>query len=536
MFNFQHIEYLLGLILLVPLLWFYFYAINKKKKIAAKIGNPELVKKLTKTYSSKKFLYKFVLLFSAFFLIVIALANPRLIGGKKQITRNGIDVIFALDVSNSMLAADLSPNRLDKAKQVMLSLINKLGDSRIGIIIFAGKSYLQMPLTGDHAAASMYITSVNTNSVPSQGTDITSALQMSALSFNADEKKYKAVILLSDGEEQDPGAVKQAELMSASGIIINTVGFGSQQGAPIPDAASGKFKLDEKGNVVISKYNRNTMAQIAKAGNGSFQDYVSTETVVKSLFIDLKKMDEREVKDESLIDYNSYFQIFLVIAFILIILEMMISENKRISKKKFKSTAIASILLLFSQFSFAQSNNEIIQSGNKLYKSGEYEKASEEFLKASENNPDFIPEYNRATALFRLKKSEEAIASLNKAREKAKLNSDLSDIYYNQGVIYQINENLPECIEAYKKSLIMNPNNEDARQNLQKALRKQKEKDQQNKKQEKKDKPENKKSSSKLTREDAENKLKALQQQEKNIRDKMKKVDSEQGASPVKDW
>ncbi len=535
MFNFQHIEYLLGLILLLPIIWFYFYALNKKKKTAAKIGNPELVKRLTKTYSSKRFLYKFLFLFTAIFFLVIALANPRTIGGKKQITRTGIDVIFALDVSNSMLAADINPNRLEKAKQVMLSLTNKLEDSRIGIIIFAGKAYLQMPLTGDHSAASMFIASVNTNSVPSQGTDIVSALKMSNLAFTSDEKNYKAVVLLSDGEEQDPGAVKEAELMAASGIVINTVGFGSEQGAPIPDLSTGQFKLDENGKVVISKYNRNTMAQIAKAGNGFFQDYVSTDAVVKSLFTELKNMDEREVKDESLIDYKSYFQIFLLIALFFIILELIVSENKRIRKKIIKP-AIASLILFSTLNTFAQSNNEIIQSGNKFYKSGEFEKASEEFLKASENNADFIPEYNRAISLFRLKKSDEAIASLNKAREKAKLNADLSDIYYNQGVIYQMNENLPECISAYKNSLKLNPANEDARQNLQKALRKQKEKDQEKQKKEKKNKPENKKPTSKLTKEDAENKLKALQQQEKNIREKMKKSDGDQGPSPVKDW
>ena len=535
MFQFQHIEFLFALILLLPLFWFYYYAINKKKKTALKIGNAAILKRLTKSYSSKKFFYKFLLLFSAFFFLVIALANPRTVGGTKQITRNGIDVIFALDVSNSMLATDVSPNRIDKAKQVMLSLINRLENSRIGIIIFAGKAYLQMPLTGDHSAASMFINSVNTNSVPTQGTDITSALKMSTLSFNSDEKKFKAVVLLSDGEEQDPGAVKQAELMAASGIVIHTVGFGSLKGAPVPDLVSGQYKLDENGNVVISKYNRNTMGQIAKSGNGTALDYVSTESVVKTLFTQLKNMDEREVKDQSLIDYNSYFQLFLMISFGLIILELILSENKRISRQA-KKVAVTAMLLIFSQLSFAQSNNEQILAGNKYYKSGDFQKAADEFLKASENNKDFIADYNLGNTLFKLKKSDEAIAALNRAKEKAKLKNDLSDIYYNQGVIYQVNEKIEECIVAYKKALIQNPANEDARQNLQKALKKKKEKDDQKNKNDKKNNPQNKKPSSKLSKDDAENKLKALEQQEKNIREKMKKNEGQQGASPVKDW
>lgn len=531
MLNFQFIEYFFALLLLIPVIWAFWYSKKKKQKITKLFGNDIFYKKLSPLYSSKKYSVKFFLLAAALFFLIIALSNPRIAGGKKEVLRNGIDIIFALDVSNSMLAADVNPSRLERAKQVIYSLINKLGNDRIGIIIFAGKAYMQMPLSSDHSVVPMFLNSATPQSVPTQGTDISSALKMCNVSFSDDEKSYKSVIILSDGEEQDENAVKQAGLMSESGIVINTVGFGSLQGATIPEPEGG-IKTDENGDPVISKYNRATMLQIAKAGNGIFMDYTTNNNVVESLYSELTNLDKKEIKDETLIDYTSIFQIFILLSFLLVVIEIITGEKKR----KFKKAVSLATLFFVCNSTIAQSSNELLVSGNNEYKTGNYQKAADYYLKASVNNDDYIPDFNLSTALFRLNKTDEALKALNSALKKAKTNADLSDIHYNIGVIYQNNNKLAECIVAYKNALILNPDNEDARQNLQKALRKQKQNDYENKKKEKNEANQNKSRSSKITKEDAENKLQALQQQEKNIRGKINKKSGTEGSKPVKDW
>src|ERR1700754_864958 len=233
--SFQYKEYLVVLAAIPVLLLLYFFVLYWKKRIAKKIGDANLVKEIIKNHSPQKFALKFVLILAAFALGAFALANPRSPKGVEKVNRNGIDVMIALDVSKSMLAQDVKPNRLERAKQALGKLIDKLSNDRVGIVVFAGRAYLQMPLTGDHGAAKMYLGSASTDVVPTQGTVISDALKMCYASFNAKEKKYKAVILISDGEDHDEGALKTAGEMAENGIIINTVGIGSPQGSTIID-------------------------------------------------------------------------------------------------------------------------------------------------------------------------------------------------------------------------------------------------------------------------------------------------------------
>jgi Ca-activated chloride channel family protein len=203
--------------------------------------------------------------------------------------------MIALDVSKSMLAQDVKPNRLERAKQALGKLIDKLSNDRVGIVVFAGRAYLQMPLTGDHGAAKMYLGSASTDIVPTQGTVISDALKMCYASFNTKEKKYKAVILISDGEDHDEGAFKIAQQMTEDGIVINTVGIGSPQGSTIIDELTNQEKKDVNGNTVITKLNEDELKSIAEKGNGSYQLFTNADELVSKLDAQLASMDQRTV-------------------------------------------------------------------------------------------------------------------------------------------------------------------------------------------------------------------------------------------------
>lgn len=545
--QFQYI-FLLAVLALIPAMAvMYWYARKKKKNSIKKIGDPELVSQLMGQYNSRSFFRKFLMVSIAMALLIIALANLRLPSGAEKVNRTGLDVMIAMDVSKSMLAQDIKPTRLDRAKQVLSRLIDRLGNNRVGIVIFAGKAYLQMPLTGDLAAAKMYLSSATTESVPTQGTVIGDALKMCYASFNPKEKKYKTVILISDGEDHDEEAVKIAQQMAAEGVVINTIGIGSASGAPIMDAATGQMKTDVEGNMVISRLNEESLREIAKKGNGNYQLFSNTEEVVGTLTGQLATMDQRSVTEDSLINYKSLSQIFLALALAFLLIELFISEMK---KKKAGGLKVAATVIMAISGSavFAQGEKAMIKEGNDAYKKADYPAATQSYGKVVEKNPaNATAQYNLGNALYKSEKTEEAIAAYDKSATQLSKPVEKSNAYYNKGVVLQNNKQLPECIDAYKNALKLDPNNEDARQNLQKALQQQKKEDEKKDKEKKnsdndqKQKNEDqqqqpKPQQSRLTKKDAEEKLKALMQKEKNLQDKLRKVNVSAPDKPEKDW
>lgn len=545
MLQFQYILLLAVLVLVPVIAGMYFYARAKKKKAIKNMGDPGLVNRLLHQYNSKSFLQKFLLVSVAMAALVVGLANLRKPSGAENVSRAGIDVMIALDVSKSMLARDVSPTRLERAKQMLSRLIDKSGNNRIGIVIFAGKAYLQMPLTGDLSAAKMYLGSADTESVPTQGTVIGDALKMCNASFNSKEKKYKAVILISDGEDHDEAADEVAKQMSSDGVAIFTVGIGSTAGSPIIDESTGEMKKDAQGNTVISKLNEAALQSIAKNGNGGYMLYNNTESVASTIASQLANLDKKAVRDDSLTNYQSFYQWFLALALVLLLIELFISEMKSTKIKKLKP-AVTALLLLFVFSAGAQSDKEIIKEGNVAYNKKDYPAAATEYNKVVQKNPDNVTaQYNLGNALYKSEKKEEAIGAYDKSISKLTTPVEKSNAYYNKGVVLQNENKLPECIDAYKNALKLDPANEDARQNLQKALKKQKEQEQQqkDKKEDQKDqdkpKPqqqEPKPKPSRITKKDAEEKLKALMQKEKNLQDKLHKVNSNAPNKPEKDW
>jgi Ca-activated chloride channel family protein len=555
---FQHIEYLFGLLGVPVMLVLFIMYIKWKKARIKKIGDPKLVEQLIKDHSPEKFALKFSLIVVAFALAVIALANPRKPIGSSNVRRNGIDVMIALDVSKSMLAQDIKPNRLERAKQLISRLIDKMPDDRIGIVVFAGRAYLQMPLTSDHAAAKMYLSTASTDVVPTQGTVIGDALKMCYAGFNTKEKKYKSIVLISDGEDHDESADKLAQSLADEGVMINTIGIGSPDGATIQDPVTNETKKDAEGKTVITKLNETGLKSLALKTGGIYQLFTNTDEVASSIEAQLRTMGQHSITETALMNYQNYFPWLLGAALILLIVELFISEKRKINtspsikekKNKLQSAVIASLFICCSvmpSVMFAQENKELIKKGNEAYNKNQYQTAAENYKKAVDKNPfDTTAQYNLGNALYKNNKTDDALQAYDAAIAGSKNAAEKAGAWYNKGVVLQNNKKLPECIEAYKNALKLNPADEDARLNLQKALlqqkeQQQKEKQEQQKKQDKKqpdqkkeDKP--KPQPSKMTKKEAEEKLKALMQQEKNLQDKLRKVDSNSPNKPEKDW
>lgn len=528
-------QWLLILLSLVPLLLLvYFFAWRKWKQKKAMIGDARLVDLLTSNRSPAKSVLKVFSLLTAAALLVLALANLQKPSEKSEVSRKGVDIMIALDVSRSMLAQDIQPDRLTRAKQFLQKLVDRLPDDRIGIVLFAGRAYLQMPLSTDHSAASMYIQQASPESVPTQGTVISEALQQSFNAFMSKERKYRSVVIISDGEDHDPKALQLAQEMSARGIMINTVGIGSPNGSQIIDPLTGNPKTDVQGNIVVSKLNEAELRQLAATTNGVYTRLENTQASVDAIVKQLGTIEKTAVSDTEFRDYKSYFQYFLIPALLLLLLEFFLGERKR-------KVAMVVMLLWAGNLSAQQENRQILK-GNEYYREGKYDRAIEEYRKVLERNPDnSLVTYNLANAFYRQQKFAEAEELYARNERLTKDAAMLNKIYYNKGLVHTRKKELEKSIAAYKQALIHDPNDADARHNLQKALR---ELNKQNQQDSKKDPKENKvkkeskpnQQKSKLNRKQVEQLLKALQQQEQEVQKKYQQSKSRASSQPEKDW
>lgn len=301
-----------------------------KRRARKRIGDAQLVKGLTRGYSRSKFLLKFVIICLAFAAGIVAVMNLRKPGGPDGITRKGIDVVIALDVSRSMLATDLAPNRLERARQFISRLLTKIPDDRIGLVVFAGKAYLQMPLTGDHNAAQLFVSGVSPEAIPLQGTVISDALKMSNTAFGASESSYKAVVLITDGEDHDEAALSTAGELTSYGMMINTVGIGSPEGAYVPDPDTGEPKRDEMGNPVLSKLNETELKEIAGLTNGVYVKLENSEEAADIITTQLSQIETKVTGDVSRMNFTSYYWWFAGAMLLLLLIESFIPETKKI--------------------------------------------------------------------------------------------------------------------------------------------------------------------------------------------------------------
>jgi Ca-activated chloride channel family protein len=328
-FQFQYNELLwlftaIGIFVLLFLL-----LIRWKRRTVKRIGDEKLVRQLIKTFSSGLFTSKFILFSLAFGLGVIAVSNLRKPGSADNISRKGIDVVVTLDVSRSMLATDLSPNRLERAKQMILKLMDQMPDDRIALVLFAGKAYMQMPLTVDHGAAAIFVSSASPDAITAQGTVFSEALKMSEKAFDPKERRFKSVVLISDGEDHDEDALKTADDLAQRGVMVCTVGIGSAEGSQIPDSATNDYKRDAMGNIVISKLNEDELSQIAQKTNGVYVHFESSEQTINELMKQLSQVEKKTFTDVSLLNYESYYTWFAGLMFLLLVFEFILPERRQ---------------------------------------------------------------------------------------------------------------------------------------------------------------------------------------------------------------
>jgi len=338
MFRLEH-QNILYALFGVPIFLFLFYWMhNKRVKTMKKIGDLELVKKLVPTRELWRVRLKSVIFILAYIFLIVALANPQLGSRMQDVKAKGAELIIALDVSNSMLAEDISPNRLEKAKREIHQLINQLKSDRLGLIIFAGRAYTQLPLTTDYAAAKMFLKSVKPGIVPTQGTAIGEAISLATSSFSEDQSKNKAIIIITDGENHEDDAIKLAEEASNKGIIVHTIGMGNQKGVPIPIyGPTGKkdFRKDREGNVVVTKLNEQMLQEVASNGDGVYVRAGNSGTGLKLLYDKINGMEKGEFESRQFADYDDYFQPFLLTALLLLFIDLFLLPVKREQRLKF---------------------------------------------------------------------------------------------------------------------------------------------------------------------------------------------------------
>ena len=320
----------LWLLALVPvfLLFYLLYRLWRRRAVK-RMGDPKLVASMMKGYSPLKATFRFVMLALAFALGCIAVANPRIPEGGDAAVRKGFDLVFVLDISNSMLATDVEPTRLMRARSFMMQVLKGMPDNRVGLVIFAGQAYVQLPLTTDYSAVQLFINSVSPGMITVQGTAVGQALEKAELAFATSVDRYKAVVLITDGETHDESAVEEAKRLSTKGIIINTVGLGSPEGTTILDPETGTPKQDLDGTPVISRLNEALLKEIAASANGDYIHLQQTPAAVAAITQSFAAADRKAILDTSLLNYQSLYLWCLAPMLLLLLAEMFFPERKK---------------------------------------------------------------------------------------------------------------------------------------------------------------------------------------------------------------
>jgi Ca-activated chloride channel homolog len=332
MFRYENIEFL-NLLFIIPILIIVFVMVMRwRTKSISKFGKSRLVKKLMPMSSILKIRLKFILYLIAILSLIISIANPQIGSKMEEVKREGVDLMIAIDLSNSMLAEDLQPNRLQRAKQSISRLIDRLEGDRIGLIVFAGDAFIQLPITTDYSAAKLFLSTINTDIVPTQGTAIGKAIALGLKSFDMENAQSKSIIIITDGENHEDDAIEKAKEAKELDIIVHTIGMGSVEGGPIPikskNGRTKEYQKDKQGNPVITKLNEDMLKDISKSGGGSYIRANSTESGLNALFKEINKMEKNEIGSKVFTDYKDRFQWFLGFSILLLIIDIFVLERK----------------------------------------------------------------------------------------------------------------------------------------------------------------------------------------------------------------
>lgn len=338
MFRFGNIEYLLGLLIIPLLVLFFVWSRIARKRALKRFGQQEILKDLMPFSSKNRPVVKFGILMLSLAFVILGLARPQFGSKLKTEKREGVELMIALDVSNSMMAEDIQPNRLERAKRAISRLVDRLKDDKIGLIVFAGDAYTQLPITSDYNSAKLFLNSVNTQIVPKQGTAIGAAIDLARRSFTPNGDANKAIVIITDGENHEDDALKSAEAAVEEGIIVHTIGMGLPSGSPIPVLRNGQtdYLKDRDGNVVVTKLNEQMLEQIAAAGEGIYVRANNAQIGLNALFDEINKMEKQEMETRTYSEYDDQFQWFFAVGLFLLLLEFIILERKNKYLKNIK--------------------------------------------------------------------------------------------------------------------------------------------------------------------------------------------------------
>ena len=330
LFRFANPDYLYLLLLLPVVILLYIVDVIRKRKALLRLGDKSLVERLVPELSQIRTLIKFILQLVVLSAGIIMLARPQFGSKIEDVKKQGVEVIIALDVSNSMLAEDIQPNRLTRAKQAISRLVDNLDNDKIGLIVFAGDAYTQIPVTTDYVSAKMFLSTISPDMVPKQGTAIGAAIELGVRSFSPGEGKSKAMIIITDGENHEDDPVSAAEEASKAGIVIHTIGIGSTEGVPIPVMSNGKkdYLKDAGGTTVITKLDEDILKKIAVSASGNYVRASNSNIGLDEIYSEIKRMKKQELESSVYTEYNDQFQIFAVIAIFLLLVDFLVMERK----------------------------------------------------------------------------------------------------------------------------------------------------------------------------------------------------------------
>ena len=549
MFRFESPIFLYLLILIPILFVIRLLTIRQRRKKLRKFGDPSLLKELMPDVSVFRSEVKFWFAMGALALLIVMLARPQMGTKISHEKRNGIETIITLDISNSMMAEDVVPSRLDKSKMLVENMVDHFTNDKIGLIVFAGDAFVQLPITSDYVSAKMFMQSIDPSLIATQGTDIAQAITMAMNSFTQDDKVGRAIIVITDGEDHEGGALEAAQAAKKKGMRVFVLGVGDTKGAPIP-SGDGGYMTDNAGQTVMSALNEDMCRQIAQAGGGAYIHVDNTNVAQNKLNDELTKLQKGDITSTIYSEYDEQFQAFGILALLMLIIEICVFESKnrllknvRLFKKR--EQVVRMIVTLFMLMSwtiaYSQTDRQSIRQGNRLYHQQEFAKSEVEYRKAISNNPNNAQAiYNLGCALMAQQKDSAAVVQFQNAGKMEKGKFRKAKSFHNIGFICQRHQMYGEAIEAYKEALRNNPSDHETRYNL--ALCKRQQKNQPQQQQQKKDQDKNSKDKQQqdkqqqdknqnqqppkdqMSKENAEQLLNAAIQEEKATQQRMKKA------------
>ena len=567
MFRFESPQYLYLLLVLVALTAIHYYIIYRKKQQVRRFGDPGLTRQLFLGVSRWRPEVKFWLSMAALASFIVALARPQFGTRLDTRERSGIEAIIALDVSNSMLAEDVKPSRLEKAKMMVSNMVDGMRDDKIGLIVFAGQAFVQLPITSDYVSAKMFLETISPSMINVQGTDIAEAITLAQRSFTQQEDVSRAIFIITDGEDNEERGVEAAKQAAAQGIRVYVLGIGNPAGAPIPIPGTGHYIIDDEGNTVVSKLSEEMCREIATAGQGSYIYVDNSSSAQKKLSEQLDRLAKAKIESQIYSEYDEQFQGFVLIGLLFLLIDVLLLERESKTtwlrrllspSRAGRAAGIALCILSFSLTAMAQTDRDYIRRGNRLMRDSVFDKAQVEYQKAIErDNTNPISHYNLGNALLYQNKAEDAMKEYETAARLEKDKQRLAQIYHNMGVVLQAAKQFDKAVACYRNSLRNDPTNDETRYNYALSLfqlkknppspdnqdqdkdekgqdEKEEQQQQQQQQQEKQEEQQQQPQPEQMSRENAEQMLNAAMQDEKSTQEKIQKAQQQRQQRQLK--